>query len=491
MILLVSLFLAQPGNITTDVRWDSTDVLIEDSLGEYVDFAADYNYTTGDIYVACITDAGTYCGPDNWGLLLFRSADHGESWDLLRCDSSNVSLNQGKEIDIVVTRNDTVYIAFSWHDFFIGNDKLSVKRLYDNGEEWVSEYVSVSYIYGTEISKPKLVRDDFDDFYLYITYINKTSGADNLFFLYSTDRGYNWDTLGYNNAEEFKDVDICTADSMLYAVNTARIGINYFLEFVYCAGRGDYIDGTMLQEYDTTSYNEMVYPRIGATTTLPYTGQLVYVFYSQENSFSGGYDLLYLYSQDGGDSWSSTSNTLAEGSLEPVICDLRGYQVASNPYMEIAYCFISDYPYDPYYSNFFSWSSETEPTSWHDTTFVSEGIGSSTPELIYSPGASGFVGGIVYNDFYGNLYFDAHWRSGIPESEDTEVKIKSRVVLSSGTVKINSSYAVIYDVMGRKLKKLNSNVWDLTDEKGREVDDGIYFIIDGKTGTKEKLILIK
>lgn len=114
---------------TNSSRWDSPDILIEESLGSYVDFAADYNYSNGNIYVACTPDSGKYFGPDDWGILLFRSTDHGLSWNLLHSDNYETVDNFGKEIDLVVTRNDTAYIllklgtieialgVMSWKDF--------------------------------------------------------------------------------------------------------------------------------------------------------------------------------------------------------------------------------------------------------------------------------------------------------------------------------------------------------------------------------------
>ncbi|MEO0293986.1 MAG: hypothetical protein ABIN61_07185, partial [candidate division WOR-3 bacterium] len=79
MLLFLSLLLVSQAPMS-DSRWDSPDVLIEDSLGPYVAFAADYNYTTGDIYVACLVDSGYYFG-NYCGVLILRSKDHGLTWE--------------------------------------------------------------------------------------------------------------------------------------------------------------------------------------------------------------------------------------------------------------------------------------------------------------------------------------------------------------------------------------------------------------------------
>jgi hypothetical protein len=492
MFLLIALFLvAQGATPTSDSRWDSPDVLIEDSLGPFVAFAADYNYTTGDIYVACIADSGTYCGPDDWGLLLFRSTDHGESWNLLYCDSNDLYLTRGKEIDLVVTRDDTAYAVISWDDPFMGNDKISVVKFYESGGEWHRDYLSYNAIRGEEISTPKLERDDFSDFYLYMVYIDAVAGNDMFYILRSMDRGYNWDTLAMatGTVEECQDVDMTAADSTLYTLWTWQYyGIQY-LALVSWGNRGETFYGSAnILSHDTLTHTEMEYPRIGATTTVPDVGQVVYAFYSQENSISGGYDLLYLYHmQHAG--WTSDPDTLAKGSSSPILCDLRGYQVAPNKWMDITYCFRTSVPV-PSFENFWCWSSESDPTSWQGITSVSTGIINSIPELIYSPGAAGGGGAVVFNDFYGNLWFDAPWYSGIAENpKENEDKTRSEVVLPGSVVKLSSRGAAVYDVMGREVTKLNGDSWDLKDAQGEKVKCGIYFIVNEKTGERVKVVI--
>jgi hypothetical protein len=216
---------------------------------------------------------------------------------------------------------------------------------------------------------------------------------------------------------------------------------------------------------------------------------LVYAFCSQENP-GGGHDLLYLYSQNGGDIWSGTPDTLAKGSYSPIICDLRGVQLNPNQYLHLTYCFTT---LTPSFENFRCWTSEGEPTNWRGITSVGTGINSSIPELIYSPGAPAHGEGIIYNDSDGNLWFDASWReSGIDETlNGNRDKIRSQIVLAGSVVEIGSAGAVVYDVTGREITKLNSNSWDLKDAQGEKVNCGIYFVVNEKTGERVKLSVIK
>jgi hypothetical protein len=220
MILVISLLLVAQG---VGSRWDSPDILIEDSLGPYVDFAADYNYSNGNIYVACIPDSGTYFGPDSMGILLFRSDDHGETWDMIFRDAYQAQYWELKEIDLVATRNDTVYVLMSWYHEVPENDQLNIAKIWGGGGMWSIDWLMTTAINATEIRSPKLVRDDFDDFYLYIAYLDITTENDSLIILRSEDRGYNWSNLlRASSAAEWQDHDIAVSDSSLYHLSTFK-----------------------------------------------------------------------------------------------------------------------------------------------------------------------------------------------------------------------------------------------------------------------------
>jgi hypothetical protein len=488
MILLIPLLLVAQGiPATNSSRWSLPDVLIEDSLGPYVEFAADYNYTTGDIYVACVPDSGIYFHPDSLGILFFRSTDHGETWDMIGRDVYEAEGWTAKEIDLVATRSDTAYVLFSWYYTDYEYDGLQVGKIYDSGGDWSIEWIS-PIIDATEIRSPKLVRDDFADFYLYLSYLDITPDRDSLIILRSTDRGYNWSNLlRASSVAEWQDQDIAIADSSIYHLSTFQYFENQTLQFSYWKNRGTPTDVINLQQINTNEAGQIKYPRLGATTTLPDTGQLVYAFYSQEDSITGNYDLLYLYSEGRGNTWDSIPDTLANESSSPIICDLRGYQVAPNQWMDIAYCFTSS---APSFENFWCWASESEPTNWQGTASVGTGSNRSIPEIVYSPGASGAA--VVYNDSLGNLWFDAPWReSGITEKPNEILpKTKSKIALAGSTIKLGSTGATVYDITGREIIKLNNDSWNLKNGNGQKVETGIYFIID-KTGNKLKLSVIK
>jgi hypothetical protein len=494
MFLLISLLLvAQSATPASGSRWDYPDVLIHDSLGPGAAFAADYNYTTGDIYVACAVDSGYYFD-DYCGVLILRSQDHGLTWEEWNSRSFLPNWDMD-DIDLVATRDDTLYVSVHASKKDGTQENIEYYKFYEGGSSFVPNY---EVTHDGQFLSPVLVRDDFEPFYLYRAFIlNLDSDVDTLFVEKSTDKGASWSTLerritltGY-----YTDCDLTISDSTLYiAYTNTDIGIKGVRTRVR-KNRGETSPpATVIIHLTSDTTNaDVEYPRIGATTTQPDNGQLVYALFSQRNTVTEEWDLLYKYSVDGGDNWSSEIDTIIQGSNGGVISDIRGYEVAPNQYMDITYSVLhvmGDPIPLPFYNNYWRWSSEGNPTNWHDTIDVSGGLFGSIPEIVYSPGASATGAGVVYNDFMGNLWFDAPWYSGIAEnSKGNEAKTSSVIVLPGSVVQLNSAGSTVYDLTGREITRLTGDSWDLKDAKGKKVNCGIYFIVNEKTGEKVKVLI--
>jgi hypothetical protein len=492
MFLLIPLFLvAQVTTSTSGSRWDYPDVLIEDTLGPGVAFAADYNYTTGDIYVAAGVDSGFYLG-DHPGIVIFRSQDHGLTWE--EWNSRLFMTGDMKSIDLVVTRADTLYVSAHASNTAGTEDHIEYYKFYEGG----SAFLNYEVTHAGQFFSPVLVRDDFEPFYLYRAYIlHLDGGDDSLYVGKSTDRGASWSLIErrYTPTGYYTDCDLTISDSNLYLTySNTDLGIKGVRTRVH-RNRGDThpLSSEIIQTTSDTINADIEHPRIGATTTQPDNGQLVYALFSQRNTVTEEWDLLYKYSVDGGDNWSSEIDTIIQGSSGGVISDIRGYEVAPNQYMDITYSVLhvmGDPIPLPFYNNYWRWSSEGNPTNWHDTIDVSGGLLGSIPEIVYSPGASATGAGVVYNDFMGNLWFDAPWYSGIAEnSKGNEAKTSSVIVLPGSVVQLNSAGSTVYDLTGREITRLTGDSWDLKDAKGKKVNCGIYFIVNEKTGEKVKVLI--
>jgi hypothetical protein len=496
MIFIICLLLVSQDAAAGNSRWYYPDVFIEDSLDPYMPFAADYNYVTGDMFVACAFDSGYYLG-EHPGWVAFRSQDHGLNWErTYTCAFSATDLDQ-KDIDLVATRDDTLYVSLLFSSKNFEYDLIEYYKVYLGWRYFLGSEAT----YTAKFRSPKLARDDFEPFYLYRAYIIDYDGSlDSIRLERSTDKGVSWDSIYYSYAAQYYDCDLTVSDSTVYFTYSYASPVSpdekIIRTRVYRSrgeGSGSYVD--IITATDTINA-DIEYPRIGATTTLPDNGQLVYTVFSQRNAGTEHWDLLYRYSVDGGTHWSSSIDTIIQGSAGGVCSDIRGYEVEPNQYMDIAYCVISTSIPDVNYDNYFRWSSEAEPTNWNDTTFVARitaGIATLPlrPELIYSPGASASGAGVVYNS-PGKLWFDASWVSGIPENKYEIVnKIRSQIVLAGSTVEVGSAGAIVYDVTGREIIELTGDSWNLTDEKGGDIKPGIYFIVNKKTGERVKLSVIK
>ncbi len=115
-------------------------------------------------------------------------------------------------------------------------------------------------------------------------------------------------------------------------------------------------------------------------------------------------------------------------------------------------------------------------------------------DSLYVPGDTAIALNKVYHspDTPSMLILKTYSNSGITKNSNyNKDKIKNQIVLPGSTVEVNFSGAIVYDVTGRKIKVLNTNIWDLTDEKGKEVKGGIYFIVNSTTSERIKLSIIK
>lgn len=490
MFLLISLLLVSQGvTLASDSRWDSPDILIEDSLGPLAAFAADYNYTTGDIFVACAIDSGYYFG-DYGGILILRSQDHGLSWQEIN-SRSILPTWHAEDIDLVVTRDDTLYTFLHASRKDESQDNIELDKFFE-GE---NQFLGFEFSHSGKFRSPVLVRDDLEPFHLYRAYILNIDGdVDSLFVEKSTDKGETWSILErrYTPTGYYTDCDLTISDSTLYLTYS---NTDDALKSVRTRVRGNRGTSTppstiLIQTTSDTTNADIKYPRIGATTTQPADGQLVYALFSQRNAATENWDLLYKYSGDGGTTWSSDIDTITQGSNGPVLSDIRGYEVGPNQYMDITYCVTSHVDILFSYHNYWRWSSEGDPTNWHDITDVDGGLFSSRPEIVYSPGGSAPGAGVVYNDIMGNLYFDAPWYSGIAEnSKENEEKVRSEVVLPGSVVKLGSIGATVYDISGREITKLTGDSWDLKDTQGKKASCGIYLILNEKTGERVKVLI--
>ncbi len=492
-LLIFLLLMAQSATPTSDSRWDSPDVLIEDSLGPMVVYAADYNYTTGDMYVACVVDSG-YCFGILPGWVFFRSEDHGLTWEKIYSNEFVSSDWEPRDIDLVVTRNDTLYASLHIYNKSTGYDGIEYHKFFEDlTYGWVRQILNTSGTYTGQFISPVLVRDDFEPFHLYRAFIYNVDGdIDSLFVDKSTDGGDNWSEIQHRSTTDgYNDCDLTISDSNLYLTYSYTYGNSRRLSTAIYKDRGEGDDILRALHLTLDTINaDIRYPRIGATTTQPDNGQLVYTLFSQKNAVTERWDLLYQYSVDGGDNWSTDIDTIIQGSNGPVLSDIRGYEVAPNEYMDIAYCVTSRVEFLFSYDNYFRWSSESDPTNWHDTTGVSGGLFSSIPEIVYSPGGSAPGGGVVYNDWNGNLWFDAPWYSGIADnSKEHKEKIRSEVVLPGSVVKLSSAGSTVYDIAGREITRLTGDSWDLKDTQGEKVNCGIYLIVNENTGERVKILI--
>lgn len=496
MLLLLTIFFTAQFNPAENTRWtppDSGDVFIEDSLGEFVDFATDYNYSNGNIYAICLVDSGNYFGEYN-GLILFQSTDHGQTWAKIYSDSASTINYKTGDVDLVVTREDTLFASFLVSVSGSGTDNIEYYKFFEESSGWDLSFLG-SISTSKEFKSQKLIRDDFDPFYLYRGYIIRdTSGIDSLCIERSMDQGATWIDTIYNSwTDNYSDLDMTVSDSTLY-VNyiyySSTLGQRRTRSRAYRGrGLGPNYNEDIYATSDTTNEN-IHYSRIGATTTTPDNGQLVYTFYCKDAPSTGGTHLLYKFSDDGGQNWSIDPDTMFKDSAALIPCDLRGYQAGENPYMNFTYHVASGW----YGRSYWRWANESNPADWSNPDTVTPWMFLGVQhELVYSPGSPGSGSGVIYSGIAGGLWFDAPWiTSGINVvTEEDRFSVNKNILHSSDRLTFSHPGVDIFDVSGRKVRTLSGKTWNLKDNYGQPAETGIYFIKSKETGESEKVIIVR
>lgn len=158
----------------------------------------------------------------------------------------------------------------------------------------------------------------------------------------------------------------------------------------------------------------------------------VWILYNRDR---GGHeiDLMQAYSANGGVTWGTPSAVAAANGIDEYIADVKFYKGYPNQYVNMVY--IRDDPAaNPVRQAIWAYASTGAPSSWNGNvvfsdTDVQAWPPQTAPRLVYSPGAAASGSGVVFSYFGASgLYFDSPWNNA-PISVPLTV-----IVNGSGTV---------------------------------------------------------
>ena len=232
-----------------------------------------------------------------------RSADGGASWggDIRLTNATATSYCPS-----IAVSGSNVHI--SWTDLRNGNYEIYYKFSTDGGISWgnetrITNYAAMSYNTSISVSGSNV----------HIIWEDKRNGNGEIYHKRSTDGGLNWgtDTRLTNNSSHSNLPTSAVSGSNLYVVWDDYRNGNWEIYFKHST------DGGLTWGADkrlTNSYGSSVWPKVAVS------GSIVHIAW-QDNR-NGNDEIFYMYSMDGGLSWSSDTllvNNSATMSEKPSI----------------------------------------------------------------------------------------------------------------------------------------------------------------------------
>jgi hypothetical protein len=236
-----------------------------------------------------------------------------------------------------------------------------------------------------------------------------------------------------------------------------------------------------------------LYPKIAAAFTRPESTAVFWCTYTERTTSDD--NILYLYSTDGGNSWSYYW-LIADPSVYEINNDLANYHSPGNQYVNELYTVIDTATSYRYLIR--QWVGADDPTNWHTSERLQLSSGwitgdrSTSPLLVYSPGSSGTGAGAVFarydstNGSVRDIAWNSPWNS-VEEPQHAAKRSAAGLTLSPTITRQavrlewsgQAGYLTVSDVGGRLVRRFdrprgNSLTWDRTDARGARVPVGTY-----------------
>jgi hypothetical protein len=422
---------------------------------------------------------------------IYRSNDHGVSWQLLRY-LHWVPPAPIKDIGLVVGEGDSAFVYVFLH------------QEVDSGECWVmrmdldGQNPNLFEVYaGPHRAAEFAVCRDYSgaDYWLYAVVTGDRYG-DYGRFLRSTDYGRNWAITDEHR-------DLCRPHV------SASAGSHIFFAAVETPDYPQQVDVRMNPAYGAPgSWSQVLLWRgaeigdvaVSSDFTLPSESASAWVAWAEDSASGGDWDIHYAWSDHYGSSWHI--DVLAEGPGQQRFPDLHSYTDPGNAWMNLSY--ISE---DGFREVHRRYCHGNDPSGWSEPTVVNQtsaGTGSAvTPRLVYSPGAPGTGAGCVFaGSGLSGLYWNAPWMGGTAETEVRQHRRRLTVTPCPARTRAAITWdgpagaLTIHDRAGRVVRTFGRNSsgridWDLTADDGRRLGPGVYFcrFSAGDYRTTEKLVV--
>lgn len=251
-----------------------------------------------------------------------------------------------------------------------------------------------------------------------------------------------------------------------------------------------------------TGGDEIETPVIAAAFSSDDSATTVWCAYSRNRDNSGNWDIEYVYSTDGGMSWSEPQVLAGLPQAVERYPDLKSWREPGAAEVSIAY--INSYQSQ----NTIYWrrASAAEPTRWSEPVRMNS-LNAATgrnvrPRLCYLAGVSPLTAGMVYSAADGSgVWWGSPYGGGIAQRPGAGVSGRLRVSPTAGRGPFRVSGCIgmklaVRDRSGRLVRQLPVDAagvshWDGTDADGRRAAAGVYFIRSEGEPESAKVVVMR
>lgn len=363
------------------------------------------NDDNGDMYVAVSTQPSDVDGT----IIVYKSIDHGLTWNTWATVGHTAGI---LAVDVIVGHwsydemiPPYLHVFFSDTSGGVYDDRI---KLSDPGSS--SKYVVVSEGPGANITALSAARDPVampsSAFYLYLTWQITSGSSHQVKAAYGTNNGTWWSSPAAFSGYWQPHID-AGPDNHVYLVATADTFPNDVSVKRSLDQGTSWGDWKNLTSGDSADYHAV--PVVAASTDPG--APTVWVAYNYYHPVAtGGGDVRFAYSADGGDNWTMNLPLSVERGVDELNPDMVGYRTDLNQWMNLAY----DNDQSTGTQVMWRWSSGSTPNTWWSPRPVNDHATQLAfgPQIIYSPGAPVTGSGVVYpgtGSPITGLYFAAPW----------------------------------------------------------------------------------
>jgi len=470
------------------VAFGQQDVLIHEGRADFT--VAEY-FLDGEVVVEVMN-----CPP--WEEFLYETTDHGQTWENLGGGgSSDTALT--KVCSFAADGECAYYYALSDGEFEIPNTLVLYQYDRDGAHHWF-ENIAPFDINAHEFAGTTDHLGAGHWIYICVVDTDPPVPEQTLMFLRDTLYGDEWFPPVDSFPLRVRDPHLATgAGRHVYFAGRAGADGD---SLIIWTNRNRLEPGNWVFNWIDTGGDEIESPLVAAAFTPEDSTAVVWCAYSRNRDNSGNWDIEFVYSLDGGISWSEPQVLAGLVQAQERYLDLASWRGPGAEEVSIAY--VNSYQSE----NTIYWrkASAAEPTQWSEPVRMNRmnaALGRNVrPKLCYLAGVSPVTAGVVYNAADGSgVWWGSPFIGAVAEAEQGKgsVRLEARPSLGPGPFRLRAEAGIavlVQDICGRVVREVRAGAtgqaeWDGRDRTGTRVPAGVYFIRPEPTSELARVVVTR